>query len=86
MEDFITFSVKDYRNKGQRKERTLSGIEFIRRFLMHVPPPKKSVLYEFGITNFYVPAAKVKSLLYAGIFSDAENIFPNCTIRVCLKY
>ena len=28
----VTFSVKDYRNKGQWKELTLSGIEFIRRF------------------------------------------------------
>ena len=43
MEDFITFSVKDYRNKGQWKERTLSGIEFIRRFLMHIPPKKRFV-------------------------------------------
>ncbi|MFQ9014208.1 MAG: transposase [Lacrimispora saccharolytica] len=43
MEDFITFSVKDYRNKGQWKERTRSGIEFIRRFLMHIPPKKRFV-------------------------------------------
>jgi hypothetical protein len=34
----VTFSVKDYRNKGQWKEQTISGFEFIRRFLMHVPP------------------------------------------------
>ncbi len=82
-EETVTFSVKDYRNKGQWKELTLSGIEFIRRFLMHV---HQSVLYEFGITDFFVPAAKEKSLLYAGIFSDAENIFQNCTARECLKY
>ena len=37
-DETVTFSVKDYRNKGQWKELTLSGIEFIRRFLMHVPP------------------------------------------------
>ena len=34
----VTFSVKDYRKEGQWKELTISGIEFIRRFLMHVPP------------------------------------------------
>ena len=39
-EETVTFSVKDYRNKGQWKELTLSGIEFIRRFLMHVPPKR----------------------------------------------
>ncbi|MEM0579129.1 transposase, partial [Blautia sp. HA2174] len=26
----VTFSVKDYRNKGQWKELTLSGVEFMR--------------------------------------------------------
>ena len=34
-EETVTFSVKDYRNKGQWKELALSGVEFIRRFLMH---------------------------------------------------
>ncbi len=34
----VTFFVKDYKNQGQWKELTLTGIEFIRRFLMHVPP------------------------------------------------
>lgn len=37
-ENTVTFSVKDYRNEGKWKELTLSGVEFIRRFLMHVPP------------------------------------------------
>lgn len=59
-DETVAFSVKDYRNKGHWKELTLSGIEFIRRFLMHVP---QNVLYEFGITDFFVPAAKVKSSL-----------------------
>ena len=34
----VTFLVKDYRNEGQWKELTISGVEFVRRFLMHVPP------------------------------------------------
>ena len=37
-DDTVTFSVKDYRNEGQWKELTISGVEFVRRFLMHVPP------------------------------------------------
>ena len=36
----VTFTVKDYKNHGQWKELTLSGEEFIRRFLMHVPPKR----------------------------------------------
>ena len=39
-EDTVTFYVKDYREEGSWKELTLTGIEFIRRFLMHVPPKR----------------------------------------------
>ena len=79
----VTFSVKDYRKEGQWKELTISGIEFIRRFLMHVPP---DVLSGSGIMDFYVPAANTKNSLYAGIFSDAKNIFQSSGIRKCRKY
>lgn len=36
----VTFTAKDYKNQGQWKEITVSGEEFIRRFLMHVPPKR----------------------------------------------
>lgn len=36
-EDTVTYYVKDYREEGSWKEFTISGVEFIRRFLMHVP-------------------------------------------------
>lgn len=48
-EDTVTFSVKDYRNKGQWKTLTLSGIEFIRRFLMHVPPKRFVRIRHYGL-------------------------------------
>ncbi len=48
-EETVTFSVKDYRNKGQWKELTLSGIEFIRRFLMHVPPKRFVRIRHYGL-------------------------------------
>lgn len=79
----VTFSVKDYRKEGQWKELTISGIEFIRRFLMHVPPRR---FVRIGIMDFYVPAANTKNSLYAGIFSDAKNIFQSSGIRKCRKY
>ena len=34
----VTFSYKDYADNYKRKEMTLSAVEFIRRFLMHVIP------------------------------------------------
>lgn len=45
----VTFSVKDYRNKGKWKEFTLSGVEFIRRFLMHVPPKRFVRIRHYGL-------------------------------------
>lgn len=48
-EEKVTFSVKDYKNGGQWKELTLSGIEFIRRFLMHVPPKRFVRIRHYGL-------------------------------------
>ena len=48
-EETVTFSVKDYRNQGQWKDLTLSGVEFIRRFLMHVPPKRFVRIRHYGL-------------------------------------
>ncbi|MDE5910049.1 MAG: transposase [Lachnospiraceae bacterium] len=48
-EETVTFSVKDYRNQGQWKELTLSGVEFIRHFLMHVPPKRFVRIRHYGL-------------------------------------
>lgn len=48
-ENTVTFSVKDYRNEGRWKELTLSGVEFIRRFLMHVPPKRFVRIRHYGL-------------------------------------
>jgi hypothetical protein len=34
----VTFRWKDYRHDNQQKTMTLSGVEFLRRFLQHVLP------------------------------------------------
>ena len=48
-EKTVTFSVKDYHNEGKWKKITLSGIEFIRRFLMHVPPKRFVRIRHYGL-------------------------------------
>ena len=48
-DESVTFFVKDYRNKGQWKELTISGIEFIRHFLMHVPPKRFVRIRHYGL-------------------------------------
>jgi len=48
-EKTVIFSVRDYRNEGKWKELTLSGTEFIRRFLMHVPPKRFVRIRHYGL-------------------------------------
>lgn len=45
----VTYSVKDYRQDGQWKELTIAGVEFIRRFLMHVPPKRFVRIRHYGL-------------------------------------
>lgn len=50
-EKSVTFAVKDYNNAGQWKELTVSGEEFIRRFLMHVPPKRFVRIRHYGMLS-----------------------------------
>ncbi|MCF2950506.1 transposase, partial [Paraglaciecola aquimarina] len=44
----VTFSYKDYRQPTQQKTMTLSGVEFIRRYLTHVLPKGFMRVRHFG--------------------------------------
>ncbi len=45
----ITFTYRDYRHGSQRKELTLSALEFIRRFSLHILPPGLVRIRHYGI-------------------------------------
>ena len=47
----VTFTAKDYKNHGQWKEVTITGEEFIRRFLMHVPPKRFVRIRHYGLLS-----------------------------------
>ena len=47
----VTFTAKDYKNQGQWKEITITGEEFIRRFLMHVPPKRFVRIRHYGLLS-----------------------------------
>ena len=47
----VTFKVKDYKNGGRWKELTLDGVEFVRRFLMHIPPKRFVRIRHYGILS-----------------------------------
>ncbi|WP_456071377.1 IS91 family transposase [Fusibacter ferrireducens] len=48
-DQFVTFKYKDYRDDHKTKTMTLTGIEFIRRFLMHVLPSGFVKIRHYGI-------------------------------------
>lgn len=48
-ENGVTFRYKDYRHDSQVKQMTLTGLEFIRRFLQHVLPPGFTKIRYYGI-------------------------------------
>ena len=50
-EDTVTIRIKDYKNDGKWKELTLDGREFVRRFLMHVPPKNFVRIRHYGLIS-----------------------------------
>ncbi len=45
----VTFSYRDYRDKANEKLMTLGGVEFLRRFAMHILPKRFVKIRYFGI-------------------------------------
>lgn len=50
-ETTVTYAVKDYKKEGQWKGKTIRGEEFIRRFLMHVPPKGFVRIRHYGLLS-----------------------------------
>lgn len=50
-ENTVTFKVKDYKHGGDWKELTLDGVEFVRRFLMHIPPKRFVRIRHYGLLS-----------------------------------
>ena len=79
-ENTVTISVKDYKNEGKWKELTLPGVEFIRRFLMHVPPKRFIRIRHYGLLASRMKAKKLslcRNLLgckkYISVMRDMTN-------------
>ena len=63
----VTFIAKDYRDNAAKKPVTLDGVEFLRRFTMHILPRRFVKIRRFGVYNHttkqnlalqFVPEAK----------------------------
>ena len=46
---FVTFRYKDYRQQGNAKDLTLSGVEFLRRLSLHILPPGFTKVRHYGL-------------------------------------
>ena len=60
--DNVTFSYKDYRDRSKIKTMTLSGEEFLRRFLQHILPTGFVKVRHYGIFAHATKAAALKQL------------------------
>jgi len=50
-ETHVTFIAKDYRDRAQNKPVTLTGVEFLHRFCLHILPKRFVKIRRFGIYN-----------------------------------
>lgn len=50
----VTFLAKDYRDRAVKKPVTLDGVEFLRRFTLHILPRRFVKIRRFGIYNHTV--------------------------------
>jgi len=58
--DNVTFSWRDYSDHNRHNEMTLPAIEFLRRFAMHIVPPRFTRVRYFGFLANRVRAANVE--------------------------
>jgi hypothetical protein len=50
----VTFTAKDYRDRAVKKPVTIDGVEFLRRFVLHILPRRFVKIRRFGIYNHTV--------------------------------
>ena len=58
----VSIQYKDYKAGAQKKKMVLGGVEFIRRFCLHILPPRYRKIRQFG---FLSNASKAKSIAQA---------------------
>ena len=74
--DKVTFTYKDYRRGGEEATATISGEEFVRRFLLHVLPPDFRRVRHRGFLcnrNRTQEIARIRELLGATPEAHEEN-------------
>ena len=80
-EKTVIIKVKDYKDKSKEKLLTLTGVEFMRRFLMHVLPKGFIKLRSFGLLSNVNQKTKLElcrkhthSILIKPIYKDLSTV------------
>ena len=80
-EDSVTIGVKDYKNNNEKKTVTMSGVEFLRRFLMHILPRGFVKIRHYGLlanrnkkTKLTLCRKLTKSPIYKSLFEGLSTI------------
>lgn len=69
----VTFRYKDYRQNGAQKSMALAGVEFLRRFCLHILPPGFQRIRHYGVlANFHKTRALTTARLSLGV--DPESV------------
>jgi hypothetical protein len=72
-ETSVTFKYKDYSDNNKKKEMTLDGVEFLRRFLMHILPKGFVKIRNYGILSNRMKNKKlniIRKLIGGQIFTS----------------
>lgn len=82
IENNVTFEYKDYADDGRKKQMTLSGEEFLRRFEQHILPPRFCKIRYYGYLGNYKRKQRVNELLQQmGLSLHASQAVVSRTIR-----
>lgn len=81
----VTFTVKDYKNNSVIKEITLSGKEFIRRFMMHVLPSGFQKIRYYGFLNNRSKQRNLKIIFTVQGHQKFKSLYQNLSMDELLK-
>jgi hypothetical protein len=82
--DSVTFSYKDYRQQGVKKQMKISQEEFIRRFALHILPKRFVKIRHYGFLSSSWKREKLKRLqkqlgIVPKVKTDKEKELPICS-------
>ena len=78
----VRFAYKDYRKGGEKKEMTLSNVEFIRRFSLHILPKRFVRIRHYGILSSSWKRGKLQDL-QESLKVERSVFVPQTMLRKC---